>query len=187
MQRKNKIALGAGIVIVLAGLGYYFWQIYAATPKNISSQISSLREAISLNSMEAVELLVKNGVDLEAPFDTSEEQQDNGFTALGWAIFSNRPDIAMYLIEHGADVKADVPIGSSMLFWAITYNMEDVAEKIIENGGDIYPENGYNPALHASVQGKEKIVELLAEKGITAEDNHESEKNLAEPEKTLEK
>ena len=156
-------------------------------PEENAAQLSSLREAISLNNIDAVEFLVKNGVDLEAPFDTSEETQDNGFTALGWAVFSNRPEIAMYLINHGADVKAEVPLGSSMLFWAITYNMEDVAEAIIDNGGDIQPHNGYNPALHAAVQGRNKIVEMLAEKGVIADDHHETDENIETTQKTLEK
>ena len=180
-MKKSKYILIA-VVIILAVASIWFCyenkkNLVLDIPENKQQQISSLREAISLNNIDAVEFLVEKGVDLETPFDTSEEKQDNGFTALGWAIFSNRPDIAMYLINHGADVKASVPLGSSMLFWAITYNMEDVAEEIIEKGGDIYPINGYNPALHAAVQGREKIVKMLEETGIKAEDEHKSDEN----------
>ncbi len=192
---KNKIIKIIVAVVILAAVvagGYFGYQYYQnrslpKMPEENAAQLSSLREAISLNNIDAVEFLVKNGVDLEAPFDTSEETQDNGFTALGWAVFSNRPEIAMYLINHGADVKAEVPLGSSMLFWAITYNMEDVAEAIIDNGGDIQPHNGYNPALHAAVQGRNKIVEMLAEKGVIADDHHETDENIETTQKTLEK
>lgn len=193
MKNKSvKYLLVFMIIALLAAGGYFGYQYYLTTNKaplaeENSAQISSLREAISLNNIDAVEFLVKNKVDLETPFDTSEEKQDNGFTALGWAVFSNRPEIAMYLINHGADVKAEVPLGSSMLFWAITYNMEDVAEAIIENGGDIYPHNGYNPALHAAVQGRNKIVDMLAAKGILPDDHHENQENAEEEQKTLEK
>lgn len=193
MKNKSVKYLLVFVVIALLSVGCYFGYRYylttnkAPTAEETSSQISSLREAISLNNIDAVEFLVKNNVDLESPFDTSEEKQDNGFTALGWAIFSNRPEIAMYLINHGADVKAEVPLGSSMLFWAITYNMEDVAEAIIENDGDIYPHNGYNPALHAAVQGRNKIVDMLAAKGILPDDHHENQENTEEEQKTLEK
>lgn len=191
-NKRVKLILGLIIIVVLGLGGYFGYQYYQNMPQNSTSkensaQISSLREAISLNNIDAVEFLVKNGVNLETPFYTSEEKQDNGFTALGWAVFSNRPEIAMYLINSGADVKAEVPLGSSMLFWAITYNMEDVAEKIIENGGDIYPHNGYNPALHAAVQGRNKIVDMLAKKGILPDDHHENEENGEEEQKTLEK
>lgn len=193
MKSKNvKYLLVIAIIALLGVGGYYGFQYcFSSTEEQVteenSAQVSSLREAISLNNIDAVEFLVKNKVNLETPFDTSEEKQDNGFTALGWAIFSNRPEIAIYLINHGADVKAEVPLGSSMLFWAITYNMEDVAEKIIENGGDIYPHNGYNPALHAAVQGRNKIVEMLATKGIMPDDYHEKEENAKTQQKTLEK
>ena len=193
MKNKSvKYLLVFVIIALLAAGGYFGYQYYLTTnetptAEENSAQISSLREAISLNNIDAVEFLVKNNVDLESPFDTSEEKQDNGFTALGWAIFSNRPEIAMYLINHGANVKAEVPLGSSMLFWAITYNMEDVAEAIIDNGGDIYPRNGYKPALHAAVQGRNKIVDMLAEKGVIADDHHENEENTETQQKTLEK
>ncbi len=186
-----KILLILMIIAVLGIGGSFVYKNYIqsenASIENSDKQISSLREAISLNNIDAVEFLVKKGVDLEIPFDTSEENQDNGFTALGWAVFSNRPEIAMYLINHDADVKAGVPIGSSMLFWAITYNMEDVAKEIIEKGGDIYPQNGYNPALHAAVQGQNNIVSMLAEKGVFPEDHHEVDENKQETQKTLEK
>lgn len=184
-----KFILGAVVIAAILAGGYYAYQCHSTkrTETNAATQISSLREAISLNNIEAVEFLVKKGVNLETPFDTSEEKQDNGFTALGWAVFSNRPEIAMYLINHGADVKANVPIGSSMLFWTITYNMEDVAKEIIEKGGDIYPQNGYNPALHAAVQGQNNIVSMLAEKGVFPEDQHEVDKNSQIMQKTLEK
>ncbi len=179
---KNKSVKYLIATVILAGIivGAFFLynsksDFEMTEPKDMSSKISSLREAISLNNIDAVEFLVKKGVDIEIPFDTSEEKQDNGFTALGWAIFSNRPEIAMYLINHGADVKAEVPLGSSMLFWAITYNMEDVAREIIDKGGDIYPHNGYNPALHAAVQGQNNIVLMLEAKGVKAEDHHGEE------------
>lgn len=190
-NKKIKILLGFLVVCVLASGGYFlytkYYQNQNSLAENSETQISSLREAISLNNIDAVEFLVKNGVDLEAPFDTSEEKQDNGFTALGWAVFSNRPEIAIYLINHGADVKAEVPLGSSILFWAITYNMEDVAKEIIDKGGDIYPHNGYNPALHAAVQGQNNIVSMLAEKGVYPDDNHEVDENSQTSQKTLEK
>lgn len=191
MKNKIKILLIFLIVCILASGGYFLYTKYYQNQNSLvessETQISSLREAISLNNIDAVEFLVKNGVDLEAPFDTSEEKQDNGFTALGWAVFSNRPEIAIYLINHGADVKAEVPLGSSILFWAITYNMEDVAKEIIEKDGDIYPHNGYNPALHAAVQGQNNIVSMLAEKGVYPDDNHEVDENSQTSQKTLEK
>lgn len=190
MKNKTKLFISILVGVALLAGGGAYW--YMNCSKKVvlpetSDQISSLREAISRNNIDAVEFLIKNGVDIEQPFVTSEEQQDNGFTALGWAVFSNRPEIALLLIDNGADVKAAVPIGSSMLFWAITYNMEEVAKKIIDNGGDIYPENGYNPAIHASVQGANRILRMLEAKGVEAKDHHQNEDIRASQEKTLEK
>lgn len=181
-------------LILLAFAGYFGVQKYNLQQKQemqAEKQSLALREAISLNNYDVVKFLVKNGADLEyrdASVKTVDGVAPNpeGFTALGWAMFTNRPEIARYLIEQGADVKASMPM-ESMLFWAIAFKMEDIAALIIDKGGDVSGANSYNPAAHAKILGLESVVNKLAEKGISAE--KPSTDDFSEPElnKTLEK
>ena len=59
---------------------------------------TALHVAVEKNSMKAVELLVHDGVELD-------RQRKNGNTALHEAIMLAHDDIALYLIENGADWK----------------------------------------------------------------------------------
>lgn len=159
----------------------------------IERQGMSLQEAISLNNLDAVKFLVKNGADIEyrdviktANIDSGKAKNAEGYTALGWAMFTNRPEIARYLIEQGADITASTPM-ETMLFWALSFKMEDIAVRIINGGGDIYPARGYNPAAHAKILGMENIVSLLAEKGIRPGDFALDVQSASDANKKLEK
>lgn len=177
MRKKIKIAIAAfAAAAVLAAGAYVFFSMrkneVLQSQKELR-QASSLQEAVSLNNLEAVKFLLKSGADLEQRFNKSavDGAESEGFTALGWALFANRPEIARYLIEQGADVTASVPMNSSMLYWAITYEHADIALLLIEKGADIYPSGGYNPALHAKILGMDDVVLKLAEKGVEPAEN----------------
>ena len=189
MRKKIKIILIFLVVglLVAGAFGIYRCHVKKVKEQTVAARkISSLQEAISLNNLSAVEFLLKNGVDIEQRFGNIGGKKDNDFTALGWAMFTNRPEIARYLIENGADVKASMPM-ESMLFWAISFKMEDVAETIIEKGGEITPSAKYNPATHAEILDMPKIVSLLAEKGIKPEDFTKYDFSEADTKKKLEK
>lgn len=169
MKQSIKIVLAVFIIAVTAIQGYIFYQneeLQKKTEMQAERQSLSLQEAISLNNLNAVEFIIKNGVNIEAPIN----QGDDGryFTALGWALFSNRPEISRYLVEQGADVTADVPLGSTMLYWALAHQMSDVALLLIEKGAPLSSADGYNPAQHAAVNGMSQVIEKLKEKGIPA-------------------
>ena len=133
--------------------------------------ITDAYEAISKNNLSLLKDILASGVGLEET-DIIEEKNINtgdvwynkSFTLLGLAVFYNRPEIADWLIENGADVTAAQPMGT-ILSWAITYHMEDIAIKIINRGGG-YPVKEYNPASHAKLQKMEKIVQLLERYGV---------------------
>lgn len=184
MKKASKILIAVLIIAAVIGGGFFYYSgslKEKSHPQQSEQKAISLQEAISLNNLDAVKFLLKNGADIEQRFNKevvlpSENlnQEEKGYTALGWALFVNRPQIAEYLISQGADVTASVPMSDSMLYWAIAYEHEKLALLLIEKGTDIYPTKGYNPALHAKVLGMNQVVSKLAEKGIkiSEEDSH---------------
>ena len=170
MKKISYILIAVLICAVVGGVGWFSCTYLQKRHSEISAaerKTSSLQEAISLDNLTAVEFIIKNGANLEAPIN----QDENGkyFTALGWALFSNRPEIARYLIEQGANVKAEVPLGSSMLYWALAHQMNDVALRLIESGAVLSAKDGYNPLQHAAAKGMVQVVEKLSEKGLDQE------------------
>lgn len=164
IQRGSVYRLIMALVLIIAvSLGvvaYYGYKKQTSVP----APITILQEAISLNNLNAVEFLVKNGANIEAPINQGSDGKY--FTALGWALFSNRPEIAVYLIEHRADVTAPVPVESSMLYWALAHHMREVALLLIDKGAVLVAADGYNPAQHAEILGFGEVVAALREKGI---------------------
>lgn len=184
MKKASKILIAVLIIAAVIGGGFFYYSgslKEKSHPQQSEQKAISLQEAISLNNLDAVKFLLKNGADIEQRFNKEAvlpsenlNQEEKGYTALGWALFVNRPQIAEYLISQGADVTASVPMSDSMLYWAIAYEHEKLALLLIEKGADIYPTKGYNPALHAKVLGMNQVVSKLAEKGIkiSEEDSH---------------
>lgn len=174
MRKISYVFMAVLALAVIGGVGWFsctYLQKRQLETDEAERKSSSLQEAISLDNLTAVEFIIKNGANIEAPINQSE----NGkyFTALGWALFSNRPDIARYLIEQGADVKAGIPLGSSLLYWALAHRMDDVALLLIEKGALLSSADGYNPLQHAKVNNMSQVVEKLKEKGLKAESGEE--------------
>lgn len=161
-------------LIIASSLGIIGYVQYSNRASEDVSKVTSLREAIALNNLNATKFLVKNGADIEKRFTVDQviisNGPDKGFTALGWALYTNRPGIAQYLIENGANVKASVPSESSLLFWAITHEMNDISLLLIDKGANLMiganTADYYNPALHAQILGMTQVVEKLQKKGV---------------------
>lgn len=170
MRKIFYVFMAVLALAVIVGVGWFsctYLQKKQLKTDEEERKASSLQEAISLDNLTVVEFIIKNGANIEAPIN----QAENGkyFTALGWALFSNRPDIARYLIEQDADVKADIPLGSSLLYWALAHQMDDVALLLIEKGALLSSTDGYNPLRHAEVKNMLQVVEKLKEKGLKTE------------------
>lgn len=165
MKKYIKVIFIVLIFAVLAFRGYIFFNGLELKKQSEARQTLSLQEAISLNNLEAVKFLVKNGANIETPINQGGDGKY--FTSLGWALFTNRPEIAIYLINQNADVTASAPVESSMLYWALAHEMNEVALLLIDKGTIITSEDNYNPAQHADILGMTQVVEKLKEKGIT--------------------
>lgn len=67
--------------------------------------LSPLAAAIVSNSIQAIDLLVKKGADVNKPFNNSSKT-----LPLGFAVFKGKKEIVMRLIEEGADINQTVPV-----------------------------------------------------------------------------
>jgi len=62
---------------------------------------------------------------------------DDGFTALIWALTAGSPEVVRLLIYSGADVNAQDNYGITALIAASQYGHTDISKLLIEGGADI--------------------------------------------------
>lgn len=90
--------------------------------------------------------------------DVNRTQDETGLTALHRAAKSNAADVALVLLEAGADVMGRAgKNGDTPLHTAARMNAVDVAKLLIDWGADVNGrnKNGDTP-LHAAVKGEDK-------------------------------
>lgn len=106
---------------------------------------------------DIVEILIKNGAektiyvaaaqgDIESvktmlkkdPNLASALAANDGWSALHWAAYMDRPDVIKLLIENGADVNIRDGINNvTPLFWAVRKGRLDAAKLLIDKGADV--------------------------------------------------
>jgi len=93
--------------------------------------ITLLMMASTFNFLEEVDLLIKNGADVNI--------QDNkyGGTALMAAAENNFIEIVKLLVKAGAKINATQNKGGTALMGAVKCNSYEVVEFLIENGADV--------------------------------------------------
>jgi ankyrin repeat protein len=87
-----------------------------------------VNEAADRGDLKAVRGYVSRGADLEF------SQDDDGYTALVLAILNKHDDVAIYLIEHNANVKITTNDASTPL--SLARKGSKVYQMILERGGD---------------------------------------------------
>jgi hypothetical protein len=84
-------------------------------------------------------------------------------------ICQSLPDVARLLLEHGADVNAQISDGSGRtpLHVATQYHVVDVVRVLLEHGANVDAEDsqGRTPFQIASARGYDEIMKLLSEHG----------------------
>ncbi|MBR6416060.1 MAG: ankyrin repeat domain-containing protein [Bacteroidales bacterium] len=120
--------------------------------KNI--KLNPLCEAVTRNDMESFDTLLESGVDLE---DTDY----NNFTALMYAAYRGRLEMAKKLLERGANIECRDSFGNTPLSRAIM--LKDGTEMIkllLSYGADVNAENNYGvspKSLANTIAGFPKI------------------------------
>ena len=120
----------------------------------------SLHDAASKNAYEVVDVLIKQGADINA-------QDKHGWTPLHHAAWSNAAATAEILLKQGADIHATNKHGWTPLHWGALNNAASTAEVLLKNGADVNAknENGDTPLHHAARNNNHNIAEVLLKNG----------------------
>ena len=122
---------------------------------------SRLADAAMTPDHEAVRLLLKQRVDVNAP-------QPDGTTALHWAVRQDDLETADLLIRAGANVKAANRFGATPLSLAATNGNAAMIEKLLKAGEDanaVVSESGDTVLMLAARTGKPDAVAMLLNHG----------------------
>lgn len=131
-----------------------------ATPLNLNELINSAKTDESIIDTAQKALTSGRKLDLET-------QQSQGYTPLINAMKTKRKDVAMFLLDVGANPNVKYDLGKPALFEAIRLGDLPLVQKLVEKGAILdYILNGRN-ALHIAAEvGNVPIADFLVEKGV---------------------
>lgn len=116
--------------------------------------MNALHDAIDMQELEQVKkALNKRNI----------ESKKGGWTPLHCTIFSNSPEIAEYLLEHGANANARGQDNETPLHVAAPRNRIEIARLLLAFGADTAAKdaNGHTPLYWAKDNGDDEMVALL--------------------------
>ncbi|ETI34559.1 hypothetical protein, variant 4 [Phytophthora nicotianae P10297] len=139
----------------------------------------ALQYALRNSRADVISLLLERGADvmsllLEQGADVGTQDED-GKTALHYAVTSHNTDVMSLLLERGADLAARYEDDETILHYAVRNGDVDVISLLLEKGADVAAtDNNGEIALHyaASFGHTERIL-LLLDRGsdVNASDN----------------
>lgn len=97
--------------------------------------------------------------------------RDNATPALVNAAESQQPTLALSLIDHGANVNAAAPDGTTALMWAIHYDEVPVIERLIKAHADVRAVNDYGASAmsEAAKFADTTVIRALVKAGADVE------------------
>jgi len=122
---------------------------------------TALMYASGFGNLELVKMLVSKGADINA------RDSKTGSCALMEAISNHESEVAIYLINNGADVKHTLLGGESLLIQTLFEKLSDVALTLIQHGHDVnvYDSNNLSALSGAAAGGYLDIVRELIKRG----------------------
>ena len=127
-------------------------------PDEIGVLFYAIRSDVSI---EAIELLLENGMDIT-------DLDENGITTLDTAIKFRRRDMMELCLKKGMSVNESTrKSGITPLMLASCFNDIDTAQTLLDHGADINATDrtGMSPKDYARKLGQKKMQEFLEEKG----------------------
>ncbi|WP_442595574.1 M48 family metallopeptidase [Neobacillus sp. D3-1R] len=120
---------------------------------------SPLMKAASENDTEQIEILIADGANIN-------EQDDEGSTALDWAIFNGHYEAFALLLEKGADPNTVDTYGTTPLMNAVFNENVQMVEVLLEHGANptIKDTEGYTAHDYAKDYDNTEIMKLLQNK-----------------------
>jgi len=121
----------------------------------------ALGDAAYYNQLEIVKMLIEGG------FDTNSYDYGAADRPLLTAARHGYMDMAIYLLDKGADIDAKDYKGNSTLALAVWEGKLEMVKFLISKGVNVDARNelNWNPLMQAIHQGHAEIVEILIEKG----------------------
>jgi len=129
----------------------------------IHSGIPPLHQASKYNSVEFVNLLIKNKVNINAKAKEYEKGREVGRTALHFAAGENAVDCARVLIESGAEIDAQDEDGLTPLHLAARAKALECVKILIQGGANAnaIDKGGKTPLHLAAKNGDVSVIKAL--------------------------
>ncbi|MBN1950206.1 MAG: ankyrin repeat domain-containing protein [Bacteroidales bacterium] len=113
----------------------------------------------------------KKGISTEDREINLQTNLENGWTALHWAAFTGRVDIASYLIQRGASIDAVAPTNNNLtpLQFAVQAGHVEMAELLLNAGANCDQTDwlGISVLSHAFNQRSREMVKILLDNGAS--------------------
>jgi ankyrin repeat protein len=127
-----------------------------------SAYAGQIHDLIQSGDLEQVKTLLNENRDL------LESKDSYGKTPLITAAYTHQLEIAAFLLEQGADIKATTNSGSTSLHGAAYFRNELMTQLLIDNGADIYVQNAsrWYPVFGAVAGGDTATVSCFLNNGV---------------------
>lgn len=118
--------------------------------------------AVKVNDLERVKGYVAQG-------HVNDREETYQHTPLIMASHYGYKEIALYLLENGAEVNAQGIKGGTALIFASYYNYPEIAKALLDRGAsvDVKDNRGHTALFYAEEYGHKAIVEMLEQAGAT--------------------
>jgi len=141
----------------------------------------SLRELIENGDLLGVERSIKKDANRLDKTITRffDYERPESLTPLMWAQHYDQQEIAIWLIEEGADVNLRTEVGDTALMMACRRNQDEIAQLLVRKGARVNDElkNGRTALIEAIKSGMCDVAEMLIESG--AKVNHQDKSGWA--------
>lgn len=131
--------IGTGLMIAAWESKLDLMRLFVARGADVNKMNANGESAIALaawrGNLEAVKWLLDNGARINAP--------RRKWSALHYAVFAGREEVADFLIAQGADINAQSTNGSTVLMMSVYEGHTALAKKLIEKGADRTPRNDW--------------------------------------------
>ena len=126
---------------------------------------SAIRSAVVMGDIGGVERMIRHGTDINSVLNL------DGDTPLTKSILSGQSDLAIWLIEHGADIERALKNGRTPLITAAGKGDRLVVDKLISVGANLdrTMDNGSSALMYAVAKGFLDIAKMLVAAGASTD------------------